>query len=243
MACLGSVELEVCVDTVEGLRSAQGAGVDRIELCGPLSVGGVTPSYGLMRAARCSAVPVLAMIRPRAGGFVYSAAEEEVMLEDIDAARAAGLAGVVLGSAQRDHTLNTVQLERLIARADGLDLTLHRVFDLTPDPFKALEQAIQLGFSRILTSGHAVKAWDGRQQLAQLVQAAAGRIQIMAGSGVAASNVAALIDQCALEAVHASCRRAQRPWDNVPREFGFGETSCVVDAGQIRAMREALSKG
>ncbi len=243
MACLGRVELEVCVDTVEGLKAAQEIEVDRIELCGPLSVGGVTPSYGLMCAAGHSAVPALAMIRPRAGGFVYSPAEEVVMLADIDAARSAGMAGVVLGASRPDGTLNIGMLERLVARAHGLDLTLHRVFDLTPDPFEALEQAIRLGFTRILTSGHSVKAWDGRRELAQLVQTAAGRIQIMAGSGVSAQNVAALVEQTGLKSVHASCRGDHRPWDNVPQEFGFGEASCVVDRGIIAAMRKALAKG
>ncbi|WP_218015982.1 copper homeostasis protein CutC [Neokomagataea thailandica] len=243
MACLGHVELEICVDTVEGLRTAQNLGVDRIELCGPLSVGGVTPSYGMMRAARGSEVPVLAMIRPRSGGFVYSSAEEGVMMDDIDAAREAGLAGVVLGAACRDHTLDQKMLERLVARAQGMDLTLHRVFDMTPDPLRALEHAIELGFARILTSGHAVKAYDGVEQLARLVRAANGRISIMAGSGVAPNNIAALVDGSAVGAVHASCRGAVDSWDNVPSEFGFGATSRSVDAGVIEGMKLALLGG
>lgn len=241
MTALPQIELEICVDTAEGLAAAVQAGADRIELCGPLSVGGVTPSAGLMRLAARYEVPVLAMIRPRSGGFVFSAEEEGIMRDDIDAARDAGLAGVVLGAAQRDHTLDRPMLARLVTHAGGMDMTLHRVFDLTPDPLSALETAIDLGFSRILTSGHTVKAPDGQEQLARLVRAAAGRIQIMAGSGVTPDNASDLVAQTSVAAVHASCRGTARPWDNVPAEFGFGETSRVVDEQVVAALRRGIS--
>ncbi|MGI4745549.1 MAG: copper homeostasis protein CutC, partial [Janthinobacterium lividum] len=176
------IELEVCVDTIGGLEQAVAAGAARIELCGPLAVGGTTPSVGLIEAARDCAVPVYAMIRPRDGNFVFSPADEAGMLAEIRFVRAAGLAGVVLGASRPDGTLDEAMLARLSAAAGGLGRTLHRAFDLAPDPLAALETAIGLGFERVLTSGGSPRAVDGMAVLARLVRAAAGRIEIMAGS-------------------------------------------------------------
>lgn len=149
--------LEICVDDVAGLEAAVRGGADRIELCAALSGGGVTPSAGFMHRAAAYALPVSVMIRPRAGDFVFTRDEADVMKRDIDAARAAGLSGVVLGASLGDGSLDIPLLEELCRHADGLDMTLHRAIDVVPNMDEALEAAIALGFPRILTSGGRVR--------------------------------------------------------------------------------------
>ncbi|MDP9756655.1 UNVERIFIED_ORG: copper homeostasis protein CutC [Rhizobium sp. SORGH_AS260] len=144
--------LEICVDDVAGLEAAVRGGADRIELCAALSGGGVTPSVGFMHRAAAYGLPVSVMIRPRAGDFVFTRDEADVMKRDIDAARAAGLSGVVLGASREDGSLDLPLLEELRRHANGLDVTLHRAFDVVPAMDEALEAAVALGFSRILTS-------------------------------------------------------------------------------------------
>ncbi|NPD66569.1 copper homeostasis protein CutC [Lichenicola cladoniae] len=234
------IGLEVCVDTIDGLRQAVAAGVARIELCGPLAVGGTTPPVGLVEAARGSTVPVYAMIRPRDGDFVFSPADEAAMLAEIRFVRMAGLAGVVLGASRADGTLDEAMLARLSMAANGLGRTLHRAFDLAPDPLAALETAIGLGFERVLTSGGAPRAVDGAVVLARLVRAAAGRIEIMAGSGITPDNVDGLVAACGVRAVHASCRSAV-PADERLARFGFGGPGVATDGAVVRAMLARLA--
>ncbi|MFD1747532.1 copper homeostasis protein CutC [Rhizobium helianthi] len=197
--------LEICVDNVEGLFAAIEGGADRIELCSALSVGGLTPSYGFMELAGRQAVPVMAMIRPRAGGFIYSTEEVEIMKADIDAARAAGLAGIVLGAATLDNRLDRNNLTLLCRHAEGMDLTLHRAFDVVENQSDALEMAVDLGFSRILTSGGKPTALEGKAVLAQLIDQSAGRISIMPGAGIRPSNAQALLLGLSVYELHASC--------------------------------------
>ncbi|MCQ9156906.1 copper homeostasis protein CutC [Acidomonas methanolica] len=234
-------ELEICVDDAEGVRTAQQAEVTRIELCAALALGGLTPSAGLVHLARGSAVPVYAMIRPRSGAFVFDTMEERAMLAEIAAMRTAGLAGVVLGASLPDHRLDVPLLARLSAAAGPLGRTLHRAFDLAPDPFEALEAAIALGFERILTSGGAHAAPEGAPLLRALVTRAAGRIEIMAGAGVTPGNVVPLLRATGVGAVHASCRAPAAPEPERVAAFGFGATRATTSPGTIHAMRDALS--
>lgn len=201
---MSEVRLEVCVDCAEGLAAAVAGGAERIELCAALDVGGLTPSVGLMRLAADCGVPVYAMIRPRAGGFVFSPGDVAVMRDDIGAARAAGLAGVVLGASLPDGRLDAALLGTLVSEAAGLGLTLHRAFDLAPDLGEALELAVTLGFERVLTSGGARDAVSGRGALERLFRQAQGRILVMPGAGISAESVAGLRG-LPLREVHASC--------------------------------------
>ncbi len=197
--------LEICVDDVAGLEAAVRGGADRIELCAALSGGGVTPSAGFMHRAAAYALPVSVMIRPRAGDFVFTRDEADVMKRDIDAARAVGLSGVVLGASLGDGSLDIPLLEELRRHADGLDMTLHRAIDVVPDMDEALEAAIALGFPRILTSGGARSALEGIETLARLSELAAGRIVIMPGAGVRPPVVQTLLDRFPITEIHASC--------------------------------------
>lgn len=199
-----TLPLEICVDSRDGLAAALAGGADRIELCSALSEGGLTPGPGLIMAAMECPLPVHAMIRPRGGDFVLRPGDLEDMLADINAVRRAGLAGVVIGVSDPDGALDEAALRKMIDAASGLHITLHRVFDLVPDVFAALELAIDLGMQRILTSGQAAKAGDGAPLLKKLVETAERRIEIMAGGGVTPANAPDLI-AAGVDALHASC--------------------------------------
>ncbi|MDX5986089.1 copper homeostasis protein CutC [Sphingomonas echinoides] len=221
--------LEVCVETVAGLEAALRGGADRIELCAALSVGGLTPPGSLIRATASGPLPVHLLARPRAGGFRYNTAEQALIADDIRAAADAGLAGVVIGASAADRQLDTAVLARWVdhartlgqQRGAALSLTLHRAFDLVPDPLAALEQAVALGFDRILTSGGEPRAIDGVTTLAALHRQAAGRIIILAGSGISVETAPALLATGITE-LHASCRSTREIAPDAPeRRFGF----------------------
>ncbi len=196
--------LEICVDDALGLAEAVAGGADRVELCAALGLGGLTPSAGLMAMAAECGVPCYPMIRPRAGDFVFTAADVSVMKADIRAAREAGLTGVVLGVARLDGRLDEAVLGDLVAEAAGLDLTLHRVVDLVPDVDEAVEVAVRLGFRRVLSSGAAKVAGLGVVRLQRMITVAAGRLSVMPGSGVTVESWRQLAGLGVSE-VHASC--------------------------------------
>ncbi|MBY4639033.1 copper homeostasis protein CutC [Gluconacetobacter entanii] len=227
--------VEICVETPQGIAAANAAGADRIELCASLDVGGLTPSAGLMRYAARGTLPALAMIRPRAGSFVFDGDEAAIMVDDIRAAREAGLKGVVLGAMRPDGGLDHDLLLHLSDHCTGMERTLHRVFDLVRDPAAELEFAIRAGFTRILTSGQRPTAPQGADCLARLNALAAGRITVLAGSGVNAGNVAALIRATGVGEVHASCRRRAQPLAD-DGAFGFGPMPGLTDPDAIRAL-------
>jgi copper homeostasis protein len=233
------IAIEVCVDTAAGLAQAVAGGADRIELCAALALGGLTPSAGLIDcAARCG-VPVVAMIRPRAGDFVWSDTEVAMMEAEIAVARAAGLAGVVLGASRPDGRLDVTVLRRLVAASARMDLVLHRCIDLAPDMGVALEEAVQLGFRRILTSGGARTAEAGATRIAALVKQGAGRLSVMPGSGVTPAN-AAMLKGLGITDIHASCS-AGVPVSGLAVEMGFAPAVWrQTAADQVRALRAAL---
>ncbi|MFB2562935.1 copper homeostasis protein CutC [Rhizobium sp. IMFF44] len=230
--------LEVCVEDIAGLKAAVEGGGDRIELCSALPLGGLTPSAGLMAAAAKMPVPVYAIIRPRAGGFVYSADELDIMKQDIDTARAVGLPGVVLGASLPDGRLDVDTLTALTAHAEGLGKTLHRAFDLVPDVAEAVDIAISLGFERILTSGGAKTAGEGLAVLEQAIAAAAGRISIMPGSGVTLAKVGQLWPSLQISEIHASCSAPVSEIDERAIALGFSAPSARrTDAATVKALK------
>ncbi|OAP41435.1 copper homeostasis protein CutC [Sinorhizobium glycinis] len=238
---MSAILLEVCVDDAEGLAAAIEGGADRIELCSALAVGGLTPSAGLMALAACAPVPAYAMIRPRPGDFVFHTAELDIMRRDIEAARAAGLAGVVLGASLPDGRLDAPALGELTGHAAGLGLTLHRAFDLVPDFAEAIEIAVDLGFERILTSGGARNAPAAVDTLARLVELAAGRLSIMPGSGVTIDTIGQLLPRLAVTEVHSSCSVRDAAKDRRMVEMGFAPPERRrTDAATVRAMRSRL---
>ncbi|MBB3457652.1 copper homeostasis protein [Rhizobium sp. BK313] len=230
--------LEVCVEDIAGLNAAIAGGADRIELCSALAVGGLTPSAGLMAIAARAPIPAYAMIRPRAGSFVYSADELAVMKSDIDAARDAGLPGVVLGASLPDGRLDRNTLSALVAHAKDLGKTLHRAVDLVPDIEEAVELGVSLGFERILTSGCEKTAVEGLAVLEQAIAVAAGRISIMPGSGVNTRTIGKLWPRLAIDEIHASCSVAETETDEHLLAFGFSaQTVRRTDAATVKALK------
>jgi copper homeostasis protein len=199
------LRLEVCVDTASSLIAAVLGGAHRIELCSALALAGLSPSPGLIERARGCGVSVYVMIRPRPGDFDYNADDLDLMRREIDDVRRAGLDGLVLGVSRPNGELDDTALRGLLDHADGLPCTLHRAFDVTPELDVALDTAIDLGFERILTSGGAPTAWEGRDRIAELVAQAGDKISIMAGAGVTTDNVVDLVHRTGVREVHASC--------------------------------------
>src|SRR5215831_9009247 len=157
-----AVIYEICVDSVAGVRAAKAAGADRVELCGDLLEGGTTPSHGMIRQAQTVAgIKLHVIIRPRGGDFLYDDDEVAVMQADIDAAKAEGADSVVIGLLTADGLVDVERTRELIARARPLAVTFHRAFDMTPDPFAALETLVGIGIDRVLTSGQEVTVLEG----------------------------------------------------------------------------------
>ena len=197
--------LESCCTDVEQIRRAQEAGARRIELCENLAVGGVTPSAELLKAAISVAkVPVNVLVRPRGGDFVFSAAEADTMLRDIELCREAGAAAVVIGALDSRGDVDMPLMRRLCDAASGMSVTFHRAFDVCADPIAAFEDVLALGCDRLLTSGHESDAFKGRFFIAELVERAAGRIIVMPGCGVRRSNIARIAADTGAVEFHAS---------------------------------------
>lgn len=197
--------LESCCTDVEQIRRAQEAGARRIELCEKLAVGGVTPSAELLKAAISVAkVPVNVLVRPRGGDFVFSAAEADTMLRDIELCREAGAAAVVIGALDSRGEVDMPLMRRLCDAASGMSVTFHRAFDVCADPLAAFEDVLALGCDRLLTSGHESDAFKGRFFIAELVERAAGRIIVMPGCGVRRSNIARIAADTGAVEFHAS---------------------------------------
>ena len=235
--------LEVCVETIAGLTAAVEGGADRIELCSALGLGGLTPGPGLMAAASRSPVPVRAMVRPRGGGFAFTRPEAEAMLADVDAARAAGLEGVVLGALRPDGAFDAETLGRLRERAGPMGATLHRAIDVARDPLAGMREAARLGFDTVLTSGGATRAIEGRAAIAALARAAPGAPPpvVMAGGGVAPRDVLALLAAGA-RALHASCSVEAEPGDDEAGDDAPGDDEPGDDeADGDEAGRQAAS--
>lgn len=198
------VNLEICAADYESVRAAKDGGADRVELCCALSEGGLTPSAGLIAMANNVGIPIHALIRPRRGDFLYSDDEIRLMEQNIRFARQAGAVAIVTGALTIDGDIDAGTMYRLIAAADGMPITFHRAFDLCRNPFENLELLIKMGVRRLLTSGQAPTAEQGIPFLRQLVEKAAGRIEIIAGCGIAARNVERIVRETGVTAVHSS---------------------------------------
>uniref|UniRef100_A0A7S4GI21 Copper homeostasis protein cutC homolog n=1 Tax=Eutreptiella gymnastica TaxID=73025 RepID=A0A7S4GI21_9EUGL len=252
------VNVEVCVDSVQSALNACCGGAHRIELCGDLVVGGTTPSLGLVKKVlQCTrqwamqmlqpAPQVFAMIRPRAGDFLYSESEIEVMVEDITAFRDVPVDGVVFGVLTAEGAVDTKAMQRLMAAAAPLPVTFHRAIDMSCCLLTALETCITLGVANVLTSGGESTAEKGAAVLKQLVEKSAGRIAVMAGCGVNASNVAKIVQQSGVQQVHLSGRIEQDSgmiWRNAAVAMGAADAweykIYVCSQSKVRAVVDTL---
>ncbi|MGA2428664.1 MAG: copper homeostasis protein CutC [Candidatus Acidiferrum sp.] len=196
--------IEISVDSLAKALAAERGGAHRIELCSDLSQGGLTPDAELLRSVReLVRLPIFAMIRPRGGDFVYSDTEYAEVQREIETARRLGADGLVFGLLQRDGQVDVRRTQRLVEVARPLPVTFHRAIDVSADIYKALEDVMQTGAVRVLTSGGAATAPEGAASLAKLVQAASGRIIVMPGCGITASNVTQVAKSTAAREFHA----------------------------------------
>ena len=202
--------VEVCANGVESCLAAQEGGADRVELCAGIPEGGTTPSCGEIKVARrvLTTTRLHVIIRPRGGDFLYSDLEVERMASDIAVCRELGVDGVVFGCLNADGTFDMEKNRYLMECSKGMSVTCHRAFDRAANPEQALEDVIALGFDRILTSGQQPKAEQGIDLLTRLNRQAAGRIILMAGSGVTEKNIHRIHEATGLKEFHFSGRES-----------------------------------
>ena len=199
--------LEVCAASRESLHAAIEAGAPRVELCADLASGGITPPEDWIReAVAAEGLRVHVLIRSRAGDFVYSEAEIALMEEQIRMAKRAGADGVVIGALTADGEIDLSACKRWMQAAEGMSVTFHRAFDRCRNPFRALEQIIELGCDRLLTSGQADAALAGAALIRQLREQAAGRIILLPGAGVNPENAATILRLTGASEIHSSSR-------------------------------------
>lgn len=198
---------EICANSVASCIAAQEGGADRVELCAGIPEGGTTPSYGMIRSAReAITIGLHIIIRPRGGDFLYSEEEIQQMLYDIDIAKELGADGLVFGCLLPDGSVDRKNMQRLIEAAGDTPVTFHRAFDHTSDPYRALEDIIELGCVRILTSGCRPTALEGTGLLSELVKKAGDRIIIMPGCGIKEDNIAETARLSGAREFHFSAR-------------------------------------
>ena len=199
------MKLEIIGFNIESCIAAQQAGAHRIELCDNTSEGGTTPSYGFIKAAREKlSIELYVMIRPRGGDFLYSDDEFAIMKADIEMSKQSGCDGVVIGLLKKDGSVNKKKCRELVVLAYPLGVTFHRAFDRAKDPFQSLEDIIEIGCERILTSGQQPKAVDGIQIIKELILRAEDRINIMPGSGVNTENIISIAESTGAKEFHSS---------------------------------------
>ncbi|MBL7764658.1 MAG: copper homeostasis protein CutC [Chitinophagaceae bacterium] len=200
--------LEIAVFTLQGALDAANAGAHRLELCENPAEGGTTPSNGLLISLPIFDIPVLPIIRPRGGHFVYSDLEFKCMLKDIESCNELSYHGIVTGMLTKDGNIHKEQLKQVMKVADGMEVTFHRAFDRCRDQSKALEDIIECGCHRILTSGAYPTVSEGMQNIKALVKQAGDRIIIMPGSGVNHKNLAELIRETGASEYHTAARKS-----------------------------------
>jgi copper homeostasis protein len=194
---------EICIDSISGARAAKSAGAHRVELCANLLEGGITPSRGMIRQARkVENIKLHVIIRPRGGDFLFDDDEFSVMEADIDTAKEERADGVVIGLLQADGAIDAARTRELIARARPLAVTFHRAFDMTPDPFAALDTLISLGVERVLTSGQEASVLEGLPLIAELVRRAGEKVIVMPGGGITARNVQRIVAAAKPREIH-----------------------------------------
>jgi copper homeostasis protein len=229
--------LEVCIDSVESASAAEDGGAGRVELCGDLLEGGITPSAGMIAQVRRKiSIGLQVMVRPRGGDFCYTPDEFEVMKRDVLMAKQLGADGVVLGILDSDGNVDKARTRQLVALAQPLNVTFHRAFDMSSNLGRALQDVIAAGAHRILTSGGEPTAEEGAHVIAELVKAASGRIVIMAGGGIRASNAQSIVGKTQVREIHAGLSVPMGSADT--REY----RRFVVSAETVRSFKAALDR-
>ena len=239
--------LEICCGSAADAAEAAAAGANRVELCSALPLGGLTPSLGTLKIAKEQGIPVMALLRPREGGFCYSKTEFETMLRDAESLLAHGADGLVFGILHADGTVDEERCQKLCQIAGKKEKVFHRAVDVVPDWRRALESLIRLGVTRVLTSGQCPSAPEGAKTIRAMREYAAGRLQILPGGGIKTHNAAELLRKTGCSQLHASLKSPHHDpssdgnplihFNGVPPKEG--EYS-LADRAQIAALRALL---
>jgi copper homeostasis protein len=229
------IVLEACIDSVAAAVAAQQGGAHRVELCADLLEGGITPSSGTVHMARDRIeIDLNVIIRPRGGDFLYSDLEFEVMKLDVARAKELGANGVVIGVLHADGSVDKARTGALVGLARPLSVTFHRAFDMSRDPYEALEDLIELGIDRVLTSGQDLTALEGLDLITGLIQRAGERIIIMPGGGITERNIRKIVDQSGAQEVHVAAPV------NVESRMRYRNTQSFM-GGELRPPEFALT--
>jgi len=246
-----TILLEICCGSLDDAIEAERGGANRVELCSALFLGGLTPSMGTIIEAKARLkIPVMVMIRPRGGGFCYTDAEMAVMEQDARLAIERKADGVVFGILTEDGNIDIKRSQRIKVLAGGRQTVFHRAFDVTPDPFLALDQLIDLGFTRVLTSGQQDSVPEGLELIKKLIDHADGRIEILPGGGIKPYSVQAVIDQTGCDQIHLTAFNSRhdasteaRPWVTFGGALYPSETRYNATDGALVAEIKSLLDG
>jgi copper homeostasis protein len=243
------VLLELCIASVEDARIAQAGGADRLELNVALAQGGLTPSLGLLEEVKNAVtLPVMVMVRPRGGGFCYRDDEFRVMVRDARHALSGSADGIVFGILTEDGRVDGLRCRQFLDEVQPSVAVFHRAFDVTVDPFAALEELVSLGFHRVMTSGQEESAYQGAALIAQLIAQAAGRIDVLPAGGINRFTIADVLARTGCEQIHCSLRSARLdPSMSARPQVSFGGPVRVpedrydgTDAAALADMRSRL---
>jgi copper homeostasis protein len=241
---MSKIVLEIAAFSIEAALNALHAGADRIEFCENPMEGGTTPSYGnLLLLSQITKQPIFPIIRPRGGDFLYTDREFQVMQNDLMACQQLGFKGAVIGLLNADGSIDTKRTSALIQAAGNMEISFHRAFDRCKDPFLALEQLIDMGCKRILTSGQVPNVNNAIPMMQQLVEKAKDRMIILPGSGVRADNIATIVKATGAKEMHSSARKA------MPSKMAFNQPTMQenmqyfdVDEAEIKSMLSAINR-
>ncbi len=225
--------LEVCAFNIQSAIIAEQVGAVRAELCDNPIEGGTTPSYGaIYRTRKSISIQLYPIIRPRAGSYFYDDDEFAIMLKDIEMCKQLGCDGISVGVQRKDGTIDADRLKKIVALAYPMGVTCNRAFDAVPDPYAALEAIIDAGCERILTSGLKSAAPDATAEIKELVDKAAGRIVIMPGAGINATNIEKMIRETGATEFHTSGRRKLRDAATAEHEVLY-QNPAILDIGNV----------
>lgn len=219
-------EFEICVDSPEGVIAARDGQADRVELCDNLFEGGTTPSIGAIKMARrVGGIKLHVIIRPRGGDFLYSDVEFETMRFDIEAARSSRVDGIVIGLLTTDGKIDKERTTELVTLAQPMSVTFHRAFDMCVDPFAGLEDLVEAGVDRVLTSGQQADALSGAETIKKLVEAAGDRIGVIACGGIDETNVAEIVAATGAKELHFTA------FEDVSSEMEYKNENVAMGSG------------
>lgn len=241
--------LEICCGSADDVLAAKAAGADRVELNSSMFLGGITPSIGEVRVARQTGLPIMAMVRPRSGGFCYTDAEFQTMLYDVDALLEAGADGIVFGILTPDGQVDLERCKILRDRIGAHTAVFHRAFDVVPDWRSSMDQLVDLGIDRILTSGQCPSVRDGSKTVAEMIAYADDRLEILPGAGITLQNVHDVIRETGTKQIHIALNQVrQDPSTNQNQSIYFGGALYppenqfeIADREKIHALRQMIN--